>query len=205
MSCWPRACRPRATSIPATGRSSDNGGANAVLHRDFSARSWENACAALRPEGPEAEQVRARLAARLPALGFRRTEDADLHVAAAGRTVRPNSVKGGLHRFLLPRGSRTARIVSRCGLSADGSGDRRQLGVCIGGIVVNGCPVGLGGAALCQGFHRLEGSGPLRWRWTMGSAELALPDHDGPIVLELFVLQSAPGWEKASPARRLHA
>ena len=173
-----------------------NGGGAVALHPDFSPLSWDDACLPLCLCGPEVEAARRHLLARAKTLGWRASSRTGLHVLAAGRAIAPASVKGQLHRFVLPERTRRLGIVSRSAAPAEGAAGRREwrrLGLRIGGILADGRAIALDSAALGAGFHPLERSGAAQWRWTDGAAELSLPARSGPVLLELLVLDRQPG------------
>jgi len=179
----------------------ENGAAHISLHPDFSSRSWDDACAPLCTEGPLVSAARRELLQRAAALGYQPRTEPGLHVAAGARALRPASVKGRLYQFLLPTGTREARIVSRTGVPAGldlEAADCRTLGARIGAVFVGGKAVGLDNPALAEGFHPIERNGVEVWRWTDGAARLVLPDKPdraGSVLLELLVRDTMPGWQ----------
>ncbi|MBY0296680.1 MAG: Hint domain-containing protein [Methylobacterium sp.] len=131
--------------------------------------------------GQLVDLVRARLAERARALGWRCIEDpfAGLHLVANGCVIHPD-VKGLSARFVVPANAPEVRLVSETGVPADilpGSTDRRRLGVSLAALTIDD---GLSGARtvdvtdvrLSAGFHAVERDGPAAWRWTDGAAEL---------------------------------
>lgn len=166
-----------------------NGGLPLALHADFSPLSWEDACAPLRQSGPDVAATQQRLDARAARLGWRAESRAGLHVLTGGRAFAPASVKGCLHRFVLPAGTCTMDIVSHGICSSDG----RRLGVCVGAILVNGRVVALDGVAPGAGFHPPERHDGTPRRWTDGAAQLSLGASRGPVLLELLILDAEPG------------
>jgi hypothetical protein len=183
----------------------ENGAAQIVLHPDFASWSGEGGCAPLCTDGPLVFAARKQLVRRAAALGYQPCTEADLYVAAGARAVRPAAVKGRLHQFLLPTGTREARIVSNAGVPAGinpEAADCRTLGARIGAVFVGDQLVGLDDPALAEGFHPVEHAGAERWRWTDGAARLTLParrDHSGPILLELLVREVMAGWRRELP------
>ena len=169
-----------------------NGGAALSLHPDFFPRGWDQACAPLCQGGRVLAAVRRRLLARAAVLGYRRAGAIVPLVEAGGRRLRAQSVVGGVHRFMLPAGAGTLRIVSATG--APDGGDCRELGVAIGGIVAHGRVVGLDDAALGRGFYPIEQWEQGPGRWTDGEASLTLPAQWEPWVLELRLVDVIAGW-----------
>jgi hypothetical protein len=149
----------------------ENGGEPVMVHAEFSRRVWErDACAPLVWEGDKLEAVRAMLAARAEQLGWTLTDDADLSVVAAGRTIRP-VVEGGTLVFHLPAGAETVRLTSRATVPAfvlPGTIDTRVLGVGVTALALDGAPLPLDGDALAEGWLAPEAG----IRWTEGTASL---------------------------------
>ena len=178
-----------------------NGAAHMTLHPDFSPLSWDAACAPLCTGGPLVLVARRRLRERMIAA-------TGLHVMVAARAIHPAAVRGRLHQFLLPAAARQVRIVSRTGIPAEmeprrgrhARRDCRRLGVCVGGIVLDGRLLALDDCALGAGFHAVEQHGRERWRWTDGDAALDLPPRDAPCVLELLLRDTKPNRELAHSA-----
>src|SRR6185312_13902281 len=111
-----------------------NGGRYITLHPDFSPLSWGDACAPLRCSGPDVTATHRRLAARAASLGWRAGSRAGLHVLAGGRAIAPASVKGRLHRFVLPAVTHAVGIVSHAAAPAAAgasAAEWRRLGVCL--------------------------------------------------------------------------
>jgi hypothetical protein len=157
------------------------------------ALSWADACAPLRQSGADVAAARRRLKARAESLGWRAGSRAGLHLRAAGRSFAPASVKGRLHRFVLPDRTSDAEIVSHTGVSVRGGDGWRRLGVSIGAILVNGRIVPLDSATLGAGFHPAEREAGELWRWTDGAARLSLRPSRGPLLVELLLREAAPG------------
>jgi len=135
-----------------------NGGAHIALYPDFSARSWDDACAPLCCSGPLVQAARRRLLARV-------AETAALRVRAENREFRPARVRGGLHSFLLPAGTREACVLTRAGHDLER----------IAAVLVNG-------RALPE----------QRRRRTAVAGWLDLPARAGPVLLELLLRNPMP-------------
>jgi hypothetical protein len=184
-----------------------NGAAHMALHPDFAPLGWDDACARLATSGAAVATVRQRLIARVLELGYRIVADAELRVLVGTEAMRASTVRGKLQQFVVPAGTAEMRIVSRTGVPAGldlASEDCRTLGARIGAIFVDGDIVPLDDAALAAGFHPIEGSGGVRWRWTDGAALLRLPAPlPRPAVLELLVRDTMRHWQH--PARRIAA
>ncbi|WP_342153591.1 Hint domain-containing protein [Methylorubrum sp. SB2] len=134
-------------------------------------------CRPFHEAGPLVDLVRARLAERAEALGWRRVEDtfAGLHLVADGRVVHPE-VFDLTARFVLPAGVRDLRLVSAVSVPTHvipGSTDDRPLGLPLAALTIDD---GLTGARvvalddprLREGFHAAEAG----TRWTRGEAVL---------------------------------
>jgi hypothetical protein len=174
-----------------------------VLHPEFHVnaghRCWDDACAPLASDPAEVEALWHRLAARAEALGHKRpvvqtTTDADLHVMADGKTIRPVSVSAGHHVFVLPAGASSIRLASRFALPSDlapCADDRRRLGVAISRITVRAdashIEIPADHPRLTRGWHNVEHDGQAQWRWTDGDALLPLSTSSGAATLEVQV------------------
>jgi hypothetical protein len=138
-----------------------------------------------------------RLAARAAALGQSAprpdtTTDADLHILAKGRTIRPLYGEKGSYIFVLPKDATEVRVVSRAGGPADVRpwlDDRRCLGVYVERIVLRSTTevrdVPIDHPSLSQGWWAAERNGTAMRRWTNGEAVLPLPPFHGPTMLEI--------------------
>ena len=176
-----------------------NAGLALVLHPEFHVsaglRCWEtDACAPLAVSATAVAPVWTRLAELAAAQGYVQpshatTDDPDLHLIAGGRVIRPVSVTGKRHVFVLPRGTDSVTIASRIGWATDRvpySNDWRRLGVALSRIVVSRgadrIDVPLDHPLLTGGWHAPERSDAALWRWTTGAAVLPIPPTDSGIV-----------------------
>ena len=120
-----------------------------MLHPEFTVnaglKAWEtHACAPLTVQPDAVRPIWQRLADRAESLGFTApqpatTEDADLHLVANGRVIRPMTVRGGRTVFALPAGCDSVRLVSRASIPSDLAAyrdDWRSLGVAVSRITV---------------------------------------------------------------------
>jgi len=143
-----------------------------------------------------------RLAERAEALGHVwiapvTTEDPDLHLLVDGRIIRPVTINGQRHVFVLPdvlRDAASVRLISRSGAPSDlrqYPADRRRLGVPLSRIIVRRCDeesvISPDHPALSLGWHEAEREGGFLWRWTNGDAILPLLEVTGPAVLEIHL------------------
>jgi antigen 43 len=184
-----------------------NGAAHMMLHPEFEPLDWyDDACAPLCQRGPKLTAARRALFAEAERRGWRVVGSTDLQVEIGERSLSAARVKGKLHQFLLPSGTRELRIVSHPGVPAEldpGVDDRRRLGARIGAVFVDGKVLPLEHAALAAGFHPPECSGGERWRWTDGAALLRLPAPlPRPATLELLVRDTMRHWQCAGAAER---
>ncbi len=185
-----------------------NCGAALVLHPEFTVnaglKTWEtHACAPLTVQPDAVRPIWQRLVDRAESLGFTApqpatTEDADLHLVANGRVVRPMTVRGGRTVFALPAGCDSVRLVSRATIPSDLAAyrdDWRSLGVAVSRITVRAegmqAEIPADHPNLMRGWHPVESDGATTWRWTSGDAELGLPAVDGPAILEVQVCNTA--------------
>jgi adhesin HecA-like repeat protein len=157
-----------------------NGGAALALHPDFFPRGWNEACAPLCQSGPDLAAARRRLSERARSLGWSAPGLALVHILADERDFPPAAVRGRLHRFLLPAGTR-ARIVPRQASAGVAQPVR------LGGVLLNGRVLDI--AAVVPAASQADEPG--MWR-IAGTVELRLPPAPGPRVLELL-LEQEPG------------
>jgi hypothetical protein len=165
-----------------------NGGAFLEIHPDFQPRHWADTCVPLVLEGPALVAARRTLLARAASLGFFVSDDADLHLLADGRRIEP--VRLGKHRvaFLVDRACDAIELRCHSFVPAHvnpESSDRRDLGICVTRLQLNGADVPLDeSSAFGQGWHHreIDGSGH-QHRWT--SDWIRLPTDTQLIVLEL--------------------
>ena len=194
-----------------------NSGAPLVLHPDLTdettildARGWF-LCAICMGRGKRAASV-VRLAERAAALGWpvpqhTTTTDADLRLLADRRTVKPVFSDSDRVIFVLPRGAREVRLVSRAQSPTEARPwleDRRRLGVRVKRIVLRGADelreIPVDHPDLSQGWCAIERDGQIISRWTDGEAGLPLPTMSGHVMLELhlagsmiYAVDAAPG------------
>jgi hypothetical protein len=176
-----------------------NAGMALMLHPEFHVNAglkcWaQDACAPLAVSQEAVGPIWTRLAERAALLGHtapRRatTEDPDLRLIAGGRTLRPASVDGNRHVFVLPRGTEGVTIASRIGFATDSlpySDDWRRLGVAVTRIFVSRgadrIEVAVDHPMLTRGWHAPEQADGQLWRWTEGAAFLPVPTTDTGIV-----------------------
>jgi hypothetical protein len=172
------------------------------LHPTFAPKSWDDACAPLKENGPEVEAARRRLLAQAERLGFRRCDEPDLHIVADGEILRPKADEDGRFEFSLPRSARNIVLVSRSWRPADAvaQDDKRHLGVAVSEVAIDGRTQPL--ESLRAGWHPLESEGDRQWRWTDGRA--ALPA--GTRTISVQVCGASSYWiEDESQLRRAAA
>jgi autotransporter passenger strand-loop-strand repeat protein len=168
-----------------------NGGGTAMLHPDFSLRKWEaEACAKLVREGADLVAVKARLIARLPALGFAITVEPDLRCLADGVAIMPQRF-GAWWCLALPNGTRRLTLHSRRARPAEldpASDDTRLLGVAVRALRLDGNDLPLDDGRFVAGWYAAEHD----LRWTDGGGVLSV---EGASIVELLL----------RPLRRYHA
>ena len=178
----------------------ENGGVAMALHPEFGAGCWaRDGFAPLLGGGTKARRIRARIARRARAMGWRVGRVSALRLRVDGMWIEPVSAEAGRWRFDIPVGTRQASLWSSTGRPADfgTSEDRRVLGVLVREAILHqaGGPVPL--ALTGEGFHPIETAGC----WTNGAATLDLPVGGG--ILEVDILAAAPHWiAPVEPARR---
>jgi hypothetical protein len=179
-----------------------NSGEPLVLHPDLSAATEaptraDGSCAPFVWAEDDVQPIWQRLAERAAIMGHAAqaldvTEDAHLCLVTADRILQPLSIQNGLHCFILPKGTRTVRIVSRSAsptYARPWLEDRRQLGVYVERITVRTNAavhdVSLDDPTLARGWWAVERAGMAMRRWTNGDANLPIPLVDGPIQLQI--------------------
>ena len=181
-----------------------NSGAELVLHPEFTVnaglKAWEtHACAPLTVQPEAVRPVWQRFADRALEMGFaapqpETTAEADLHLLANGRTIRPMTAQDGRYVFAVPAGCKTVHLVSRATIPSDLAAwcdDWRSIGVAVTRMVARTqagqMVIPADHPALAHGWHPVETDGASSWRWTDGNAELSLGALDGPAILEVHV------------------
>ncbi len=181
-----------------------NSDAPATLHPLFPSGAPEvyralGACAPLAVDAATVEPIWRRIVDRagglVPAVDT--VSDAALSLEVDGRIVRPIPVGSGRLAFPLPRRAATAKLVSRAGMPASLRpylDDRRQLGVMISRLAIDGRTLSLDSPDLGAGWWASEPTG----RWTDGAASIRL--HAG-AVLEVFVAATLDAYLAEVPNR----
>jgi hypothetical protein len=149
------------------------------------------AVAPLITQGTALADIRQALHERAFAFGFQLNHAPDIRLLANGAVIRAKQSRKSINLVMPERGA-TLHIMSRNSAPAETdprSEDRRRLGICIGGIRVNGKAVS------CErledaGWHRRAGDD--RGYWTTGDAMLKLPPDGSRVSLEL--IGSVPVW-----------
>ncbi len=173
-----------------------NGGAFIEAYPDFKPKHWAQTCVPLVFEGPALHRAKAALLARTQALGYRMTEETDVHMLVDGRRAEPLHVDATRLEFSLPAGAATIELQSRCFTPAHmqpESDDERSLGFCVVRLELDGAELSLeDDAAFARGWHALE-SDPAgaRWRWT--SEHARLPPNTRHVVID-YIRQGALYW-----------
>jgi len=110
------------------------------------------------------------------------------------RSVKPIQTDGGIAVFVLPRGVKEVRLVSRAQSAIEARPwmeDRRKLGVRLKRIVLRGaaelCEIPLDHPDLTTGWWAVERDGGAMRRWTDGDAVLPLPAIDENVALEIHL------------------
>ncbi len=168
---------------------------------------------------PEAvEPIWRRIAERSAELGYsvpelQVTQDADLHILADGKIIRPIAGQQERYTFVLPAGVQSASLVSRFAIPVDlvpYADDPRRLGVAVKSISIKTqdqevvLPADFPKDA--NGWYDTERSGVSMWRWTDGAAELPLSHIQGSAVVTVVcrTVASYPVYdERAQPARKV--
>jgi microcystin-dependent protein len=154
-----------------------NGGAFVEAHPDFQPKHWAETCLPLVKQGPAVVATKARLLARLRERGWSIDQDTDAHILVDGRRVEPMPLSETRLAFALPPGGREIALGSKTFVPAHtvaGSADPRELGLCVGGLQIDGCGVALEALQSgARGWHGAEYRGErFALRWTTGATPL---------------------------------
>jgi len=179
----------------------DNAGAT-TLHPDFARDSWSSiACAPLVLGGPALTAARRHLLARAETLGHALTPDPALQLLANNTPIPHHQIGTRIHATL-PPGTTTLRLLSRIWTPAHtrpDESDTRHLGIAIAHLHADGHPIPLASAHFTTGWHAPEPA----WRWTTGSAVVAL---DGPSGVSFDLALTGTYWHQpATTENRLTA
>jgi hypothetical protein len=172
-----------------------NAGEFAALYPSDRRPAWKFCAARLEEASAGLLAIRARLLARVDALGYWLTDDPDLHLIVDGEVVRAQAVEETVYSFTIPPGSRAVWLASRRAVPAEvdaSSQDRRRLGVALKRIVLRGAgrcnEIGHDHSSLREGFHDDEGG----HRWTDGIARLPqelLRPFSGDVLVEVHLIK----------------
>jgi Hint domain/FG-GAP-like repeat len=144
-----------------------------------------------------------RLADRAAAIGLpvpkrMTTTEANLNLLAEHpekhRSGKPVYTDSNLVIFVLPRGARKIRLLSRAQSPTEARPwleDRRMLGVRVKRIVLRGAnelrEIPMDHPDLTKGWWDIERDGQVMSRWTNGDAVVPLPAMDGHVMLEVHL------------------
>lgn len=176
------------------------------LHGRLDPKSWDDACAPLVAAGPQLTEIQQRLHARAEALGWTRSEAADLRIEADGVAIAPVHAAGNRYWFAVPA-TQALTLRSNHGVLAHlvpGLGDGRVLGVAVAELRIDGMGVDLDDPAFGAGFYPPERHDALGWRWTDGAAVLHRP-LNAPAMVEVALAMVAPSWVRPAPVLRVVA
>jgi hypothetical protein len=185
-----------------------NSGAPLVLHPDLTDEAdyptrQANSCAPFVSDEASVRPVWQRLADRAAEIGEpvpqrATTTDPDLRLRVTrphqGRYHRPIHKDDNLAIFVVPRGSREIRLLSRAQSPTETRpwlDDRRTLGVRVKRIVLRGMDelreIPMDHPDLTKGWWDIERNGQMMSRWTDGNAVVHLPAMKGPVMLEVHL------------------
>jgi hypothetical protein len=169
-------------------------GGSAVADAEGMASLRAHAARPYLADGPVVEGVRARLRSRAESLGWRETNDMDLHLLVDGRRTEPN-IDGNMACFLVPEPAQDVVVATRTFFPSDSGGeDHRELGVSVCGLHVRDGfgldqAIALDHPVLESAFHPEEARESNPSRWTRG--RLPLPNalwsgSRGPVLFTLI-------------------
>lgn len=172
-----------------------------VLHPDLmNAIRGQSGCAELVTSGPRLAAVRASLAARKRALGYRIVEIWPYLRAGSTVLAAERSSTGEL-RFDLPHPARRIELITGSFVPAEvdeTSADRRRLGAAITGITLDGVPLPLD--RVIQASKRHPRAAGDKTVWTIGDVTLSLPRAGRRLVVTCAAV--ARNWQASTPAAR---
>jgi Hint domain len=166
----------------------DNAELPQQLHPVFSANRnserWQtDACAPLAQVPDQVEPIWHRLAQRSEAIGYpvpdvRTVNDADVHILADGRVIRPVSDHDARYVFTIPAGVESVLLSSRFCIPSDkmiaAQRDARRIGVSVSWIAIRAdgseTIIPADHPGLGDGWNDPERDGTAVWRWTDGAA-----------------------------------
>jgi hypothetical protein len=184
-----------------------NSGVPLLLHPDLTAESGyptreTGSCAPFVSDEASVRPVWQRLADRAAAIGQPvsqrlTTTDADLRLMTEGRTIRPVFSDSDRTIFVLPRGAREVRLLSRAQSPTEARPwleDRRRLGMRVKRIVLRRADelreIPVDHPNLTRGWWAIGRDGQMMSRWTDGEAVLLLPVMSGTVMLEILLVGS---------------
>ncbi len=128
--------------------------------------------------GPVVDAIRLQLVRRAEDLGWRRSNDTDLHLTIDGQRL-DAVMDGDLALFVFPATTTRATLHSRTFRPCDRgeNGDARRLGLNVQDITISDGlrhheALSLDHPVLASGFHQGEAQNGCTWRWTHGQMPL---------------------------------
>ncbi len=196
-----------------------NSGEPLVLHPDLTDETdyptrEAGSCAPFVSDEASVQPIWQRLADRAATIGRpvpqrATTIDHGLRLLVDQRTVKPVFSDSDRVTFILPRGAREVRLVSRAQSPTAARpwlDDGRRLGVRVKRIVLRGADevreIPVDHPRITRGWWAVEHDGPIMSRWTDGEAVLPLPAMDGHVMLEVHLAGSMAYLEEAAPEPR---
>jgi hypothetical protein len=173
---------------------------------DWRADAPPRFCRPFHESGPLVEATRAQLQRRAEAMGWRIEPCAldGFHALVDGRRLE-SELDGLVARFVLPPGADDVWLIAPTARPFDisDSVDKRDLGVRVSRLSLDGVAIPLDDPRLNAGFHHMERD----WRWTSGRAllpkSLVTTSGEGALTVELCA-PPLPRWRlPALPAAAL--
>jgi len=153
----------------------ENGGAFVDAHPDFKPKHWADTCLPLVERGPQVERARARLHERLLAQGYALSHDADAFLQADEARVEAIRLSDTRLAFVAPEGAKALTLISNVFVphhTMASSTDRRQLGLCIRRVQIDGADLPLDRVEAAGWREPESDQGAFAHRWTSGAAQL---------------------------------
>ena len=141
-------------------------------------------------EGEAAQPYHARLLVRARDAGWADTEEPRLAVEFEGEPIPPRHHAGPALSVDLPEAVQAVVLASRATVPDEldrSATDTRRLGVAVAELRLDGTPIPLDSPLLGAGWYPPERDGSGVWRWTDGTAALALPPRTGTARLDIRI------------------